>query len=150
MIEVLQNIYPWVKALHVISVTAWMAGLFYLPRLFVYHAEVVGQAGETHMLFMTMERRLLRAIMNPSMIAAWTFGLVMVATPDRVDWSQFWPWIKMLAVLGMTWFHIWCAKSRKAFEAGKNETPGRHFRIMNEVPTLLLIIIVIMVIVQPA
>ena len=150
MVEILQNSYPWVKALHVISVIAWMAGLFYLPRLFVYHAEVVGQDGETHMLFMTMERRLLRAIMNPAMIAAWTFGLLMAATPDRIDWSQFWPWVKMFAVLGMTWFHIWCAKSRKAFETGENEKAGRHYRIMNEVPTLLLIIIVIMVIVQPA
>ena len=149
MTELLQDSYQWLKALHVISVVAWMAGLFYLPRLFVYHAEVVGQSGETHALFQTMERRLLRAIMNPAMIATWTFGLLMVATPDRIDWSQIWPWVKMVSVLGMTWFHMWCAKSRKAFEASANEKPGRHFRIMNEVPTLLLIIIVVMVIVQP-
>jgi len=149
MTGILQDIYPWVKAFHVISVISWMAGLFYLPRLFVYHAEAVGQAGETHILFQTMERRLLRAIMNPAMIAAWTFGLLMAATPDQIDWSQIWPWIKMIAVLGMSWFHIWCAKSRKAFEAGENTKSGRHYRIMNEVPTALLIVIVIMVIVQP-
>ncbi|NNL19143.1 MAG: protoporphyrinogen oxidase HemJ [Boseongicola sp.] len=149
MAEILQNTYQWAKALHVISVIAWMAGLFYLPRLFVYHAEVIGQSGSTNELFQTMERRLLRAIMNPAMVSAWLFGLLMVATPDRIDWSQAWPWIKMIAVLGMTWFHMWCAKTRKIFEGGVNEKPGRYFRIMNEVPTLFLIVIVIMVIVQP-
>lgn len=149
MNEILQDIYPWVKALHVISVVAWMAGLFYLPRLFVYHAEAVGNAGETHELFSTMERRLLRAIMNPAMIAAWVFGLLLISTPDRIDWSLYWPWIKTFCVLVMTWFHMWCAARRKDFQAGRNEKPGRHFRIMNEVPTLLLIAIVIMVVVQP-
>ncbi|MBT8410352.1 MAG: protoporphyrinogen oxidase HemJ [Octadecabacter sp.] len=149
MSEILQNAYQWLKALHVISVVAWMAGLFYLPRLFVYHAEVVGASGDSHTLFQTMERRLLRAIMNPAMIATWLFGLLMVATPDRIDWSQVWPWVKLVAVLGMTWFHMWCAKTRKAFDAGTNQKPGRHFRMMNEVPTLFLIIIVVMVIVQP-
>ena len=150
MAEILQNFYPWLKALHVISVVAWMAGLFYLPRLFVYHAEVVGQEGETHTLFSTMERRLLKAIMNPAMISSWVFGLLMVFTPDMIDWSQIWPWIKAICVLTMTWFHMWCAARRKDFEAGHNEKPGRHYRIMNEVPTVLLIIIVVMVIVQPA
>lgn len=149
MAEILQDAYQWIKALHVISVIAWMAGLFYLPRLFVYHAEVVGQTGNSNDLFQTMERRLLRAIMNPAMIAAWIFGLLMAATPDRIDWSQSWPWIKMAAVLGMTWFHMWCARTRKAFESGTNKKSGRHFRIMNEVPTFFMIIIVVMVIVQP-
>ena len=149
MTETLQTIYPWIKAFHVISVVAWMAGLFYLPRLFVYHAEVVGQSGETHELFATMERRLLRAIMNPAMIAAWGFGLLMVFTPDRIDWGQVWPWTKAASVLGLTWFHHWCGLRRKDFLAGRNTRPGRYFRIMNEVPTLFLIVIVISVIVQP-
>lgn len=149
MAEILTDLYPWIKALHVISVIAWMAGIFYLPRLFVYHAETAGQAGETHELFSTMERRLLKAIMNPAMISSWLFGLLMVATPDMIDWSQIWPWIKALCVLTMTWFHMWCAGRRKAFEAGQNDRPGRHYRIMNEVPTVIMIIIVVMVIVQP-
>ena len=103
----LETLYPWVKSLHVISVIAWMAGLFYLPRLFVYHAERAGSTGELHELFQTMEVRLLRAIMNPAMIATWIFGLIMVATPGYIDWSEFWPWTKAAAVLVMTWFHHW-------------------------------------------
>ena len=85
MFDALPSLYPWIKSLHVISVIAWMAGLFYLPRLFVYHAEQVGQSGETHEMFTTMERRLLKAIMNPAMIASWVFGLLLVATPGIVD-----------------------------------------------------------------
>jgi putative membrane protein len=126
-----------------------MAGLFYLPRLFVYHAEKVGQAGETHDLFATMEVRLFRLIMNPAMISTWIFGLLMVATPDAIDWSQIWPWSKAVAVLAMTWFHHWCGRKRKLFLSGENEHSGRYFRMMNEVPTLLLLVIVVSVIVQP-
>ncbi len=148
--DTLWLIYPWIKALHVISVVAWMAGLFYLPRLFVYHAERVGQEGETHDLFKTMEVRLLRAIMNPAMIATWLFGLIMVVTPGAIDWGQVWPWTKAAAVLTMTWFHHWCGLRRKDFAAARNDRAGRHYRIMNEVPTLLLIVIVISVIVKPA
>ena len=149
MTEILWTVYPWVKALHVISVIAWMAGLFYLPRLFAYHAERVGQVGETHDLFMTMELKLLRVIMNPAMIVAWVCGLLMVSTPGAIDWSQVWPWLKAAAVLGMTWFHHWCGLRRKDFVAGTNERPGRYFRLMNEVPTLLMLVIVVSVIVQP-
>ena len=147
--DILWQIYPWVKALHVISVIAWMAGLFYLPRLYVYHAERVGQSGDIHALFTTMEEKLLRVIMNPAMISAWVAGLLMVATPGAIDWSQGWPWLKAAAVLGMTWFHHWCGVRRKEFLAGTSERPGRHFRIMNEVPTVLLLVIVVSVIVQP-
>ena len=148
MFDFLASAYPWVKALHVISVIAWMAGLFYLPRLFVYHAEQVGQSGETHEMFTTMERRLLRAIMNPAMIATWLFGLMLVFTPGIVDWSMVWPWTKAAAVLGMTWFHHWLARRRKAFLAGEDDRSGRTYRIMNEVPTLLLVVIVTSVIVK--
>lgn len=149
MAEILGTIYPWVKALHVISVIAWMAGLFYLPRLFVYHAEQVGQVGDTHTLFQTMEYKLLRVIMNPAMIATWVFGLLLVATPGVIDWSQIWPWTKAASVLGMTWFHHWCGLRRKDFAAGSNARPGRYYRLMNEVPTVLLIVIVVSVIVRP-
>lgn len=149
MTETLSLLYPWTKSLHVISVIAWMAGLFYLPRLFVYHAEQVGQSGQTHEMFVTMERRLFRAIMNPSMISTWVFGLLLVATPGIVDWGAVWPWTKSAAIVGMTWFHHWCGRRRKDFAAGTSDRTGRHFRIMNEVPTLLLIVIVVSVIARP-
>ena len=145
----LSALYPWIKSLHVISVVAWMAGLFYLPRLFVYHAERVGQSGETHALFLTMEGRLLRVIMRPASIATWVFGLLLVFTPGAVDWSALWPWSKAFAVISMTWFHHWCLGRFREFESGASAVTGRTFRIMNEVPTFLLVIIVVSVIVRP-
>ena len=148
MIDLLALGYPWIKSLHVISVIAWMAGLFYLPRLHVYHAEQVGQSGQTHEMFLTMERRLLKAIMNPSMIATWVFGLLLVFTPGIVDWSSIWPWTKAAAVMGMTWFHHWLARRRKDLAAGTNTTTGRQYRMMNEVPTVLMIVIVFSVVVK--
>lgn len=148
MTDFLTSAYPWIKSLHVISVIAWMAGLFYLPRLYVYHVEQVGDSGETHEMFMTMERRLFRAIMNPAMIATWAFGLMLVFTPGIVDWGFVWPWLKAASVLGMTWFHHWLGRRRKDFIAGTNALSGRNYRLMNEVPTILLIIIVFAVIVK--
>jgi putative membrane protein len=149
MTDFLIAAYPWTKSLHVIAVIAWMAGLFYLPRLFVYHVEQVGSGNKTDELFQTMERRLLKAIMNPSMIATWLFGLALVFTPGTVDWSAVWPWMKAAAVLGMTWFHMWCGARRKDFVNGTNSRNGRQYRLMNEVPTLLLIVIVVSVIARP-
>ncbi|MDJ1015964.1 MAG: protoporphyrinogen oxidase HemJ [Paracoccaceae bacterium] len=149
MLDVLADLYLWTKALHVISVIAWMAGLFYLPRLFVYHIERVGLEGETHELFQTMELKLLRVIMNPAMIATWVFGLALVLTPGVVDWGSVWPWTKAVSIFGMTWFHHWCGLRRKDFVAGEVDRTGRHFRMMNEVPTLLLLVIVVSVIVRP-
>lgn len=149
MTDFLQTVYPWTKSLHVIAVIAWMAGLFYLPRLYVYHVERVAKNSDTDNMFQTMERRLLRAIMNPAMIATWVFGLALVATPGVVDWSAIWPWSKAISVLAMTWFHHWCGLRRKEFMAGTNSRSGRDFRIMNEVPTLLLVVIVVSVIARP-
>lgn len=148
MIDLLASIYPWTKTLHIISVIAWMAGLFYLPRLFVYHVERVKTGSETDEMFATMERRLLRAIMNPAMIATWVFGLMLVMTPGIVDWGALWPWTKALAVLGMTWFHHWLGLRRKEFLAGTNTRTGRTYRMMNEVPTLLMVVIVASVVVK--
>jgi len=147
--EYLAAAYPWTKSFHVISVIAWMAGLFYLPRLFVYHAEKVGTCTETDALFQTMEYRLLRAIMNPAMIATWVFGLGLVFTPGVVYWGDVWPWTKAAAVLVMTWFHHWLAWRRKDFAKGENTRSGRSYRIWNEVPTVLLIVIVVSVIARP-
>jgi protoporphyrinogen IX oxidase len=148
MATLLADFYPWVKALHVIAVVAWMAGLFYLPRLYVYHVEKAQTGGEIDVLFQVMERRLLKAIMNPAMIATWIFGLMLVITPGIVDWSMIWPWTKAISVCAMTWFHIWLGIRRKDFVAGSNVITGRTYRMMNEVPTLLLIIIVTSVIVK--
>lgn len=134
------------KSLHVISVIAWMAGLFYLPRLFVYHAEQVQAGSRTDAMFQTMERRLLRAIMNPAMIATWVFGLALVATPGAVDWSEAWSWTKAVSVLLLTGFHGWLAARRKDFSHGRNTRSGRSYRMMNEVPTVLMIVIVFAVI----
>jgi protoporphyrinogen IX oxidase len=148
MTDFLATAYPWIKALHVIAVIAWMAGLFYLPRLFVYHVETVEGGISTDQLFQTMERRLYRAIMNPSMIATWIFGLMLIATPGIVDWSLVWPWTKAASVLAMTAFHHWLGQRRKDFMTGANTLTGRQYRLMNEVPTGLMIIIVLSVIVK--
>ncbi len=147
MTDLLTIAYPWTKSLHVIAMVAWMAGLFYLPRLFVYHVERAGAGvGE---LFATMERRLLHAIMTPAMIATWILGLLLVATPGIVDWGLVWPWTKAVAVLALTWFHMWCARQRRLLAEGSPRRSGRHYRMMNEVPTLLLIVIVISVVARP-
>ncbi|MEI4471902.1 CopD family protein [Frigidibacter sp. MR17.24] len=149
MTDLLISLYPWTKALHVISVVAWMAGIFYLPRLFVYHAERAGPGpgSEPFDSFVIMEQKLLRLIMNPSMIATWIFGLALVATPGVVSWSFAWPWAKAVSVIAMTVFHMWLARQRRAL-AGGNGLPGRSYRIANEVPTLLLVVIVVSVIVK--
>lgn len=148
MTDFLSDWYLWVKALHVISVISWMAGLFYLPRLFVYHVEMVEAGSLTDTMFQTMERRLLRAIMGPAMIATWLFGVCLVFTPGIVDWSMIWPWVKAASVLGMTWFHHWLGQRRKDFVEGTNSVTGRQYRMMNEVPTILLVVIVLSVIVK--
>lgn len=140
--------YPWIKGFHIISVISWMAGLFYLPRLFVHHAERAGSAGELHDTFVMMEQKLLRVIMNPAMIATWVFGLLLVLTPGVVDWGSVWPWVKAAGVLAMTWFHHWLGLRRKEFAAGANSRDGRTYRIMNEVPTVLMVIIVFSVVVK--
>lgn len=136
------------KSLHVISVISWMAGMFYLPRLFVYHAEQVEKGSKTDTMFQTMERRLLRAIINPAMIATWVFGLALVFTPGVVDWSYAWPWVKAGCVLVMSWFHGWLSARRKEFAAGTNTRSGMTYRMMNEVPTVLMIAIVFSVILR--
>ncbi len=146
MLDGLSVIYPYAKAFHVMAVISWMAGLFYLPSLFVYHAER-GQAPEPAGSFVIMEDKLLRLIMNPAMIATWASGLTLVLTPGIVDWSMIWPWTKAAGVLGMTWFHMWCAGQRRMLLSGQGHS-GRRYRMMNEVPTLLMIGIVLSVIVK--
>jgi len=141
--------YFWVKALHVISVISWMAGMFYLPRVFVYHAERAKVGSEMSETFKIMEYKLMRVIINPAMIATWTFGLIMVFTPGVIDWTEIWPWIKALMVTLMSAYHGWLSARRKEFARDENTRSGRAYRLANEVPTVLMIIIVIMVIVKP-
>ncbi len=146
MTDFLLSAYPWFKALHILSMIAWMAGLFYLPRLFVYHAEQAQGMPDTAALFEIMEVRLLRYIMNPAMIGTWTFGLALALSPGVVDWSLIWPWTKTLAVLLLTWFHHWLGLRRKDFLRGENKVSGKTYRLMNEVPTFCMIVIVFSVI----
>lgn len=147
--DFLLSTYPWVKSLHIMAVISWMAGLFYLPRLFVYHVERVEAGSETDALFQTMELKLLKFIMNNAMYVSWLAGVLMVLTPGVIDWSAVWPYTKGVAVIAMTWFHMWLAARRRDFESGENVIEGRRYRMMNEVPTLLMIVIVVSVVVRP-
>ena len=142
------NWYDLAQGLHILAVIAWMAALLYLPRLMVYHAGVpVGSA--TSETFKVMERRLLRAIMNPAMIWTWSFGVLLVLTPGVVDWASGWWWGKFAGLSTMTWIHHDLGLARKKYASNQNTRSERNWRIMNEVPTLALILIVIMVIVKP-
>ena len=145
MSDILASLYPWTKAFHIMAVISWMAGLFYLPRLFVYHVEQDQSHGQ---VFQIMEQKLLRVIMNPAMIVTWVLGLLLVFTPGIVDWSMVWPWTKAAAVLAMTWFHHWLGRRRRDFLNGDNTLTGRQYRMMNEVPTILMVVIVLSVVVR--
>ena len=140
--------YPWIKAMHIVSVVAWLAGLLYLPRLFVYHA-AAAKGSELSETFKTMERRLLRGIMNPAMIAVYVFGALLLLTPGIVDWNRGWIWAKLALVGALTIFHHLLGRWRKEFAEDRNSRPQRFYRAVNEVPTLLLIAIVILVAVKP-
>ena len=140
--------YPWIKALHVVAVFAWMAGMFYLPRLFVYHAEQAKPGDALDATFRVMEEKLLRVIMTPAMIVAWAAGLALIAA-GALDFSAVWGWAKLLGVIGMTAVHGWLAARRRDFAEGRNTRSGRTYRMVNEVPTVLLLVIVVAVIVRP-
>ncbi|AEQ53317.1 protoporphyrinogen oxidase HemJ [Pelagibacterium halotolerans] len=138
----------WVKALHVISVIAWMAGMLYLPRLFVYHAdaEIGSVQSET---FKIMERRLFRAITTPAMIATWVFGLWMIHLYGLGLFAMGWIWVKLAFVIALSGFHGFLGRTLKAFAKDENKRDAKFYRAINEVPTLIMIVIVIMVIVKP-
>jgi putative membrane protein len=149
MTDLLALLYPWTKSLHILAVIAWMAGLFYLPRIYVYHTERSTPGDVIDPVFQVMEVKLLRLIMNPSMIVTWVAGLLLIFTPQAgVGWGEVWAWTKGGAVLAMTWFHMWLAARRKDFAAGENRLSGRQHRMMNEVPTVLLVIIVLSVVLK--
>jgi protoporphyrinogen IX oxidase len=140
--------YLWIKSAHVVSLIAWMAGLFYLPRLFVYHVDApVGSAqSET---FKVMERRLLKAITTPAMIATWIFGLWAALDAGWFTGGTYWLHAKLVLVLALSAFHGACSSWTKAFAADRNTRSSRYFRIANEVPTALMVLIVILVVVKP-
>ena len=145
----LAPVYPWTKSFHVIALIAWMAGIFYLPRLYVYHCTVPRGSMESER-FKVMERRLLKQIMLPAMLATWLFGILLVLTPGIVDWSTFnWWYVKFAAVILMTGFQGAAGKWRRMFLEDRNVKPERFYRIANEVPTVLLAVIVIMAIAKP-
>ncbi|RIK95694.1 MAG: protoporphyrinogen oxidase HemJ [Proteobacteria bacterium] len=146
--NILNEWYFWLRAFHVISVIAWMAGMFYLPRLYVYHADVAPGSPASE-LFKVMERRLLRLIINPAMLAAFLFGGLLLVTPGVVDWSAGWIHVKLTALFLMTAYHGFLSRWRRAFERDQNPHSARFYRLMNEVPTVLMIVIVIMVVVKP-
>ncbi len=148
MLDWLSASYPWIKALHIISVMAWMAGMLYLPRLYVYHCGVPVGSDQSE-LFKVMERRLLRAIINPAMIASFLFGGLLLVTPGIVDWSQGWVHAKLTLVVAMSAMHGFLSRWRRAFAEDRNTHSAKFYRYMNEVPTLFMIGIVILVVVRP-
>ncbi len=150
MLAFLSEAYPWIKMLHIVSMVAWMAGLFYLPRIFVYHAEQAAAGTHTSEVFKVMERKLHRFIMRPAMISTWIFGLLLLATPGVIDWgTEVWIYFKLATVLLLSWFHEWLGGRVKDFDRDQNRIPGRTYRLMNEIPTLGLIVIVTLVVVRP-
>ncbi|WP_282092789.1 CopD family protein [Epibacterium ulvae] len=144
--DLLYTLYPYAKSLHIMAVISWMAGLFYLPRLFVYHVEQAEKVQECKPIFLVMEDKLLRVIMRPASVVTWLAGLFMVLIPGIVDWSTLWPYTKGVSVIAMTWFHHWLIYRHKDFEKGHNKLTGRQYRMMNEVPTVLMVVIVVSVI----
>lgn len=147
MQETLFEYYNWLKALHAISMVAWMAGMLYLPRLYVYHAESA-KGSEKSETFKVMERRLLRAIMNPAMIATFLFGgLMLYAAPSLFE--EKWLHAKLGLVVVMAGIHGVFSKWRKTFERDENARPATFYRVWNEVPTVVMIAIIILVIVKP-
>jgi protoporphyrinogen IX oxidase len=140
------ELYLWIKAVHVIAVLSWMAGLLYLPRLFVYHAGVA-VGSEASELFKVMERRLLKAIMVPAAVVVWSLGLTMAVAGGLFE--EHWLQMKLVLVGAMTVSHWAMTQWKNDFAADRNVRPARFFRIANEVPTLLMIGIVVLVVVKP-
>ena len=146
MIEALAPFYLWLKALHILAVIAWMAGMLYLPRLFVYHCEIQPGTAE-YARFVKMEERLMRIIINPSMIAVWILG-ILLATSAHV-WDQPWLHAKLLFVILLSGLHGFMSRWRRDFEKGQNKRTQRFYRLVNEVPFGLLAVIVVLVVVKP-
>ncbi len=142
------GLYPWLKALHIISVIAWMAAMLYLPRLFVYHADAESGSDKSE-TFKIMERRLLRAIMTPAMVASLLFGGALLLMPGIVDWHAGWMWIKIVMVAGLLIIHERLARWQRDFARDRNRKTARFYRMVNEVPAVLVIATVVLAVVKP-
>lgn len=141
-------LYPWLKAFHLIAVIFWMAGLLYLPRLFVYHSVALG-GGELEAKMEEAEVKLLRTIMNPAMIVALVLGLVLIGYNALAGGVGLWLWLKVVLALSLIAYHGFLAKTRKGFLSGGRPKSEKFFRRINEIPALVSIVIVILAIVQP-
>ena len=148
MAEFLSSAYPWIKAVHIIAVISWMAGLLYLPRLFINHVGLAPGSEASDML-KGMEERLLRIIMRPAFIVSLLLGLALLHTPGVIDWSSVWIWLKLVFVLGLVVMHGLMEVWRVRFARNANQHTARFFRFMNEVPTLLMVGIVLLVVAKP-
>ena len=142
------NIYLLFKSIHLIAVISWMAGLLYLPRIFVYHAENIENVNSSN-IFKTMERKLFYYIMTPAMILSWIFGLMLIFTLGFDVLNQLWMQIKLVLVLLLTIYHFYLGKCVSGFVNNKNNNSSKFYRIINEVPTILLIIIVFIIVFKP-
>ncbi len=142
------ELYLWLKWAHIVSVMCWMAGLLYLPRLFVYHA-ACGVGVPQAETFKIMERRLYRAIMTPAMAASWIFGLGLAVSLEIDFPTDGWFWIKVLFVIVLSGFHIWLGRFVKSFSRDEIERDGRFFRVINEVPTVIMLVAVFLVVFKP-
>ena len=148
MLEYLANAYLWIKAFHIIAAIAWMVGLLYLPRLFVYHCDAPKGSLSSETLKI-MERRLLHGIMTPAMLVTWLLGLGLLIVSPAVDWENWWLRLKLFAVIGLTVLHICMICWQRLFLKDASRHGTLFFRLVNEVPTLLMIVIIIMVVVKP-
>lgn len=148
MQDFLLTYYDWLRAFHLIAVMSWMAGMLYLPRLFVYHAEAKAGSDQSE-TFKIMERRLFRFIMNPAMMMSWVFGLAMLYANPALMEGQGWMHAKLLFVVLMSGVHGVLSKCVKRFANDENEKSSKYYRILNEVPTVLMIGIVILAVVEP-
>tara|TARA_A100001011_G_C13804108_1_gene632181 strand:- start:194 stop:625 length:432 start_codon:yes stop_codon:yes gene_type:complete len=141
------NFYLFFKALHLIAIVSWMAGLLYLPRIFVYHAETKND--EVKNTFKVMERKLFVYIMNPAMILSWLFGLILIHSIGIQSFSEFWLIAKIVLVLLLTFYHFFLFNCLNNFSLDRNERSSKFFRVINEVPTVLLIVIIFLVVFKP-
>ncbi len=141
------NLYLLYKSLHLVAVISWMAGLLYLPRIFVYHSEAKNE--ELLETFKTMERKLYNYIMMPAMILSWLFGLLLIHSLGFAIFSELWMQIKSIAILVLTYYHFFLGNNLKLFAQNNNQKTSKYFRIINEIPTILLIVIVFVVIFKP-
>lgn len=148
MSDFLISAHQWILAFHIISVMFWMAGMYYLPRLYVYHAEAV-EKNQPIATFEIMEEKLLKIIINPGMIAAWFFGLLLLFTPNLMENAGYWLPVKLICLFVLVVYHVFLSRWRRQFLQGATPKSSKFFRMINEIPPILTIIIVIMVVVKP-